>query len=185
MDPSWTHPGVPWPPVRSTPATDGRNPRRAEGMARPRPCSLGRIVLPRKGGPMTTFVLVPGAGGQAWYWHRVVPRLRFRGHEAVAVDLPSGDPGARLEDYVRAVVAAVPPGVTRSASGEGLAVVGQSLGGLVAPLVADRVGADLVVLVCAMVPLPGETGGQWWEATGQGEAMRRFAVQEGRDRDDT
>ena len=134
---------------------------------------------------MTTFVLVPGAGGQAWYWHRVVPRLRFRGHEAVAVDLPSGDPGARLEDYVGAVVAAVPPGVTRSAGGEGLAVVGQSLGGLVAPLVAERVGADLVVLVCAMVPLPGETGGQWWEVTGQGEAMRRFAVQEGRDPDDT
>jgi len=134
---------------------------------------------------MTTFVLVPGAGGQAWYWHRVVPRLRFRGHRAVAVDLPSGDPLARLEDYVQAVVRAVPPGVGRSSGGEGLAVVGQSLGGLVAPLVAHRVGADLVVLVAAMVPLPGETGGQWWEATGQGEAMRRFAVQEGRDPDAT
>ena len=39
---------------------------------------------------MTTFVLVPGAGGQAWYWHRVVPRLAFRGHDAVAVELPAG-----------------------------------------------------------------------------------------------
>ena len=34
------------------------------------------------------FVLIPGAGGAAWYWHRVVPELRARGHEAVAVDLP-------------------------------------------------------------------------------------------------
>jgi pimeloyl-ACP methyl ester carboxylesterase len=134
---------------------------------------------------MTTFVLVPGAGGQAWYWHRVVPRLRFRGHHGVAVDLPSGDPHARLEDYVQAVVRAVPAGSTTAAGGPGLAVVGQSLGGLVAPLVADRVGADLVVLVSAMVPCPGETGGQWWEVTGQGEAMRRFAAQEGRDPDAT
>ena len=87
---------------------------------------------------MTTFVLIPGAGGQAWYWHRVVPRLVFRGHDAVAVDLPSGDPGARLEDYVSTVVRAVPPGVARAAGGAGLVIVGQSLGGLVAPVVAQR-----------------------------------------------
>lgn len=130
---------------------------------------------------MTRFVLIPGAGGQAWYWHRVVPRLRFRGHDAVAVDLPSGDENARLEDYVRAVVSAVPPGSTRDAGGPGLAVVGQSLGGLVAPIVAQRCAADLLVLVAPMVPRPGETGGEWWQATGQGAAMQRFAVAQGRD----
>ena len=68
---------------------------------------------------MTTFVLIPGAGGQAWYWHRVVPRLRFRGHDAVAVDLPSGDEEARLDDYVRTVVQAVPPGAARDAGRPG------------------------------------------------------------------
>ena len=26
-----------------------------------------------------TFVLVPGAGGRAWYWHRLVPELQRRG----------------------------------------------------------------------------------------------------------
>ena len=34
---------------------------------------------------MATFVLVPGAGGLGWYWHRVAERLAARGHEAVAV----------------------------------------------------------------------------------------------------
>ncbi len=29
---------------------------------------------------MSTFVLIPGAGGAAWYWHRVVPLLRAAGH---------------------------------------------------------------------------------------------------------
>ncbi len=134
---------------------------------------------------MSTFVLVPGAGGDAWYWHRVVPRLVFRGHVAVAVDLPSADESARLEDYVRSVVQAVPPGSTRSAGGAGLVIVGQSLGGLVAPVAAQRCRADLLVLVAPMVPRPGESGGDWWEATGQGPAMRRFAVEQGRDPDAT
>ena len=132
---------------------------------------------------MTTFILIPGAGGQAWYWHRVVPRLRFRGHTAVAVDLPSGDAQARLEDYVRTVVDAVPPGSSRDAGGTGLAVVGQSLGALVAPIVAERCAADLLVLVAPMVPRAGESGEEWWQATGQGDAMQRFAGEQGRDPD--
>lgn len=132
---------------------------------------------------MTTFVLVPGAGGQAWYWHGVVDRLQGRGHEAVAIDLPATDEEARLEDYVRTVVDATPRAAARSAGGSGLAVVGQSLGGLIAPLVADRCSADLLVLVAAMIPRPGETGGDWWDATEQADAARRLALEEGRDPD--
>ena len=30
--------------------------------------------------PSFTFILVPGAGGSAWYWHSVVPMLKQRGH---------------------------------------------------------------------------------------------------------
>ena len=41
---------------------------------------------------MATFVLVPGAGGVAWYWHRVVPLLEEAKHAAIAVDLPPRDP---------------------------------------------------------------------------------------------
>ena len=38
--------------------------------------------------PTSSFILVPGAGGDAFYWHRVVPLLRDAGHEVVAVRLP-------------------------------------------------------------------------------------------------
>ena len=58
---------------------------------------------------MTSFVLVPGAGGSAWYWHRVVPLLQARGHPAVAVQLPAGDDGAGLAAYADAIVAAAGP----------------------------------------------------------------------------
>jgi pimeloyl-ACP methyl ester carboxylesterase len=48
----------------------------------------------------TTFALVPGAGGQAWYWHRVVAELERRGHTAVAVDLPTADDSAERDGRV-------------------------------------------------------------------------------------
>jgi pimeloyl-ACP methyl ester carboxylesterase len=54
------------------------------------------------------------------------------------------------------------------------------MGGLVAPLVAARVPVRAIVLVNAMVPRPGETGGEWWTATGQGEAQAAAAAREGR-----
>ena len=38
----------------------------------------------------------------------------------------------------------------------------------------------LFVLVNAMIPRPGETGGEWWEATGQAEARAKLAAEEGR-----
>ncbi|MET0318836.1 MAG: alpha/beta fold hydrolase [Rhodococcus fascians] len=47
---------------------------------------------------MHTFVLVPGAGGDARYWSRLEPELRDRGHDVVAVTLPASDPNAELAD---------------------------------------------------------------------------------------
>ena len=107
------------------------------------------------------YVLVPGAGGQAWYWHRVLPLLP----DAVAVDLPADDPGAGLAAYADAIV--------RTAGDDAgpVTVVAQSMGGLSAPLVCDRLEVRGLVLVNAMIPLPGETGGQWWEATGHSELL--------------
>jgi pimeloyl-ACP methyl ester carboxylesterase len=54
-----------------------------------------------------TYVLIPGAGGSAWYWHRLVPELRRRGHDAVAVDLPAADDSAGLWEYADTLVNAV------------------------------------------------------------------------------
>lgn len=126
---------------------------------------------------MSTFVLIHGAGSDGWYWHLVVPRLEAAGHAAVTMDLPVADEAAGLGDYVDVVVDAIG---TRS----DLVVVAQSLGGLVAPLVCERVAVDLLVLVAAMVPRPGETGGEWWDATGHDAAFRAKAVEDGRDPDD-
>ncbi|MGI5125396.1 alpha/beta fold hydrolase [Pseudonocardia sp. CA-107938] len=124
---------------------------------------------------MTSFVLVPGAGGQAWYWHRVVPLLQRHGHTAVAVELPATDETAGLAEYADAIVEASPEGE--------VVVVAQSMAGFSAPLVADRLPVTQFVLVNAMVPVPGETLGQWWESVDQSGAARAFALAEGRDPD--
>lgn len=120
---------------------------------------------------MSVFVLIPGAGGVAWYWHRVVPELQARGHEAVAVDLPGADESAGLPEYTDAVVAAI-------GDHDDVVVVAQSMGGFTAPMACTRTQAGLLVLVNAMIPLPGETPGQWWGDTGS-EAARVAAAEAG------
>ena len=64
-------------------------------------------------------------------WHLVVPELRERGQQAVAVDRPSDDKAAGWWDYADAVVDAV-------GYRSDLVVVGHSLGGFTAPLVCAR-----------------------------------------------
>lgn len=123
-----------------------------------------------------TFVLIPGAGGDAWYWHRLEPLLRERGHDVIAVGLPAGDETAGLQRYTDVVVEA-------AGGRTGVVVVGQSMGGLTAPLAAVRLDASRIVLVNAMIPRPGETGGDWWANTGQEAAARELAVRQGRDPD--
>ncbi|QPP11158.1 alpha/beta hydrolase [Streptomyces bathyalis] len=120
---------------------------------------------------MSYFVLIPGAGGMAWYWHRVVPELQARGHEAVAVDLPGADQLAGLPEYTDTVLGAI-------SDHDDVVLVAQSLGGFTAPMACARAPVDLLVLVNAMIPLPGETPGQWWDGTGW-HAARVAAAQAG------
>jgi pimeloyl-ACP methyl ester carboxylesterase len=112
----------------------------------------------------TMFVLIPGAGGDARYWHLLVPRLQERGHDAVAVSLPAGDDSAGWTAYADAIADAI---------GErtGVILVAQSLAGFSAPLVCERTPIELLLLLNAMIPQPGETGADWWFNTGQSEAM--------------
>ncbi len=108
---------------------------------------------------MATFALIHGGGSSAWDWHLVESELRQRGHDPVAVDLPSEDASAGWSAYVDVVAEAV-------AGREPLIVVGHSLGGFTAPLVCARLPARLLVLVAAMIPAPGELFGDWWANAG-------------------
>jgi len=127
-----------------------------------------------------TFVLVPGAGGSAWYWHRLVAELTGRGHRAVAVELPAQDDSAGLVEYADAVVAACSASPAAAGREGELVLVAQSMAGLIAPELARRLPASLVVLLNAMIPAPGELPGEWWQNTGQGEAQRAMDRREGR-----
>src|SRR4051812_9481854 len=122
---------------------------------------------------MSTYVLIPGAGGEAWYWHLVVARL---GHEAIAVDLPAGDEAAGLAEYADAAVEAI-------GAASDLTVVAQSMGAFTAPLLCSRVDVRELLLVAPMIPAPGESAGEWWANTGQGAARRAQEAREGRDPD--
>ena len=118
---------------------------------------------------IATFVLIPGAGGADRYWYRVVRRLQARGHDAVPVTLPAGDDSAGWKEYADVVVDAV-------GDRTGVIVVAQSLGGFSAPLVCERIQVELMVLVNAMIPAPGESGEAWWSNTGQADAMREHLI---------
>jgi pimeloyl-ACP methyl ester carboxylesterase len=128
---------------------------------------------------MTTFVLLPGAGGSRWYWHRVASELVDRGHEVLAIGLPAADPDAGLTAYAEITRAAVDE---RGDPGE-LVLVGQSLGGFTASLVASQLPTDRLVLLNAMIPRPGETAGEWFDNTGADAARRANDVAQDRDPD--
>jgi pimeloyl-ACP methyl ester carboxylesterase len=110
-----------------------------------------------------SFVLIPGAGGMAWYWHRVAPLFENAHHEAIAIDLPGDNASASLDDYADIVVRAI-------GARSNVILVAQSLGGFTAPLVCARVAVRMLVLVNAMIPQPDETAGAWWANTRAVEA---------------
>jgi pimeloyl-ACP methyl ester carboxylesterase len=114
---------------------------------------------------IATYVFIHGAGDVASSWDLVAAELRERGHDVVAVDLPSDDESAGLSEYAATVLEAI-------GDRTDLVVVAHSLGGFVAPLVCARVPVDLLVLVAGMIPSPGERGAEWWANTGHAEARR-------------
>lgn len=120
---------------------------------------------------MTTFVLIHGAGDSGWYWDLVEAELRARGHDTVAPDFPVD--GSTLLECADAVAETVGNPTAP------VAVVGQSFGGFIAPLVADRLPTDVLVFVAGMVPTPGEPPDDWWEHTGYGPAVREQAAIDG------
>ena len=111
---------------------------------------------------MAMYALIHGAGDVGWYWHLVERELRARGHETVAPDLPIEDDEATLDDNAQVVLDAIGAFPERNE----LVVVGQSYGGYIAPIVAERAGAKRLILVAGMIPQPGETANAMSEDTG-------------------
>ena len=109
----------------------------------------------------SSWYLVPGAGGIATpFWRNVSAQLENAGHHALPVDLPGADPRAGLSEYAALIVDAIETCV------EPVVVVAQSMGGFSAVMACDRTPVGKLILVNAMVPVPGETPGEWWAATG-------------------
>jgi pimeloyl-ACP methyl ester carboxylesterase len=99
---------------------------------------------------MTTFGLIHGAWHGAWCWERLATELERRGHRAVAVDLPCDDPAGTTMDNAKLMVDAL-------GDADDVVVVGHSLGGIVAPVVAMLRPVRKVVFLCALVPRPGRS----------------------------
>jgi len=123
---------------------------------------------------MTTYVLLHGAGGRGSDWDLVAPFLRGAGGDVIAVDLPCDQP-VGLGAYADAVVEAI---AASEVGDEPVVLVAQSLSGFVAPLVCARVPVARLVLVAAMIPRPGETGGEWWEVTGHAAALQAQGLED-------
>jgi pimeloyl-ACP methyl ester carboxylesterase len=121
---------------------------------------------------MTTFVLIHGSGDSGWAWHLVQRALLERDHPAVAPDLPTDRAGATWDDCVDVLADAVDDKAD-------VVVVGHSSGGLIAPLAATRLGAQLQVFVAGMVPLPGETAYAWFDGVGWPDAVAEQARRDG------
>jgi pimeloyl-ACP methyl ester carboxylesterase len=122
------------------------------------------------------FVLVPGAGGDGHYWDLVAALLRDAGHRVIAPDLPGPDDAAGLGEYADAIVAA-------AGDVDAIVLVAQSMGAFSAPIAAERLDVERMILVAPMIPAPGDTPGTWWSSTGQEMAAREAAIAEGRDPD--
>jgi alpha-beta hydrolase superfamily lysophospholipase len=137
---------------------------------------------------MTTFALLHGAWHDGWCWHLVVDELARRGHRAVAVDFPTEDPAAGASVCADLVVDAL-RGVAATDRGEGadgadgadgagggdgdrdVVVVAHSMGGLVAPIVAERWAVRRVVFVAGLLPLVGASFDDQVEMEGRGRII--------------
>src|SRR5699024_5176561 len=119
-----------------------------------------------RGGAMATFVLIPGAGGAGEvYWREAAAELRARGHEAIPVEIAGDDPALGPPEYAVLVDDAI-------GRRTGVVLVAHSMGGFTVPMIGKRAAVSRIVLLNAMIPLPGETPGEWFAATRTGEARR-------------
>jgi pimeloyl-ACP methyl ester carboxylesterase len=91
---------------------------------------------------VATFCLIHGNWHDGSCWAPLAERLRSRGHEVLAPDLPFDDPTANYEDRARPAVAAL------ADAEQQIVVVGHSAGSAEAALVAAERKAARLVYLC-------------------------------------
>ncbi|MCV7167572.1 alpha/beta fold hydrolase [Mycobacterium stomatepiae] len=100
---------------------------------------------------MTTFALVHGGWHGAWCWELLTPILETAGHDVVAMDLPAQDGSADFNTYSDLVCDAI------DGRDDDVIVVGHSMNGSAASLVAARRPVRHVVYLCALIPALGRS----------------------------
>jgi pimeloyl-ACP methyl ester carboxylesterase len=107
---------------------------------------------------MASFCLLHGSWHGAWCFEQLIPYLTGAGHRAHAVELPSDRPGTTCSDYAEQVAREMKD------LGDDAVLVGHSFGGLTLPLVAARRPVARLVYLAALIPKPGMSMSQQFEA---------------------
>ena len=114
----------------------------------------------RQGGrSVATFALIHGGGGTAWDWHLVAPVLRECGHDPSRLI-------SRATTSPQAGRSTGTPSSGRSGSAATLRSSGIRSAASRRPLVCAHLRLELLVLVAAMIPSPGELFADWWTHSG-------------------
>lgn len=98
---------------------------------------------------MSLFCLVHGSYQGAWCWDLLIPELEARGHQAVAMDLPIDEPSAGAARFAEVVVQ------TLQGADDDVVLVGNSMSGLVIPIVANQRPVRRLVFLAALIPQVG------------------------------
>jgi pimeloyl-ACP methyl ester carboxylesterase len=105
---------------------------------------------------MTTFILVHGAWGGGWCWHKIVPRLGAAGHVAIAPDMKghgidrSPSEALTLDSLAEGICSVV------ARQRDEVVLVGHSFGGTIITEVGERMPEAIKTLVyLAAFVVPG------------------------------
>ena len=126
---------------------------------------------------MTTYGLIHGAWHGSWWWGPVAERIRARGHEVVAPELPCDDTSVTFSGYAEIVADAL------SQAGDDVVLVASSLAGLTAPLVPRLRPVREIVFVGAYIAIPGMSFDEQFR-TGDAEMVRGATAGVARDDQD-